>query len=138
MFCKQLLGVRRKTSNDAVLQEIGLLPISLHITKIAIRNWDRIMDKKANPLLLASHFDAFNENLPWSSEVKEIFNRTPVSPSFFLSEDFEAGNTTLKKGTEIYAVDKIPLRNKALQNVNILLQTNSGKKTIPRAVSPRM
>ena len=36
----------------------GPLP-SIHITKIAMRNWERIMDKKANPLLLASHADAF-------------------------------------------------------------------------------
>ena len=73
MFYKQLLGVRRQTSNHAIFQEIGLLPISLHITKIAIRNWERITDKKANSLLLASHTDAYAENLPWSSEVREIF-----------------------------------------------------------------
>ena len=84
MFCKQLLGVRRQTSNDAVLQEIGLLPISLHITKIAMRSWKRIMDKKANPLLLASHFDAFNENLPWSSEVREIFARNGMLETYLL------------------------------------------------------
>ena len=84
MFCKQLLGVRRQTSNAAVLQEIGLLPISLHITKIAMRNWERIMDKKANSLLLASHFDAFEENLPWSSEVKEIFARNGVLETYLL------------------------------------------------------
>ena len=84
MFCKQLLGVRRQTSNDAVLQEIGLLPISIHITKIAMRNWERIMDKKGNSLLLASHFDAFNENLPWSSEVKEIFARNGMLETYLL------------------------------------------------------
>ena len=84
MFCKQLLGVRRQTSNDAVLQEIGLLPISLHITKIAIRNWERIMDKKANPLLLASHSDAFVEDLPWSSEVREIFSRNGMLETYLL------------------------------------------------------
>ena len=84
MFCKQLLGVRRQTSNAAVLQEIGLLPISLHITKIAMRNWERIMDKKANSLLLASHFDAFEENLPWSSEVKEIFARNGMLETYLL------------------------------------------------------
>ena len=84
MFCKQLLGVRRQTSNDAVLQEIGLLPISIHITKIAMRNWERVMDKKANPLLLASHADAFVENLPWYSEVKEIFARNGMLETYLL------------------------------------------------------
>ena len=84
MFCRQLLNVRKQTCTDAVLQEIGLLPISLHITKIAIRNWERIMDRNANPLLLASHFDAFQENLPWSSEVKNIFARNGMLETYLL------------------------------------------------------
>ena len=83
-FCKQLLGVRRQTSNHAVLQEIGLLPISLHITKIAIRNWERITDKRANPLLLASHADAYAENLPWASEVREIFASNGMLETYLL------------------------------------------------------
>ena len=84
MFCRQLLNVRKQTCTDAVLQEIGLLPISLHITKIAIRNWERIMDKNANPLLLASHFDAFEESLPWSSEVRDIFARNGMLETYLL------------------------------------------------------
>ena len=73
MFCKSLLGVRKQTNNEAVLQELGLLPISIHATKIAMRNWERIHDKKANMLLIASHYNAFEENLPWTANVKDIF-----------------------------------------------------------------
>ena len=72
-FCKQLLGVRKQTSNDAALQELGLLPISIHATKIAMRNWERIQDEKANTLLVTSHHNAFEENLPWTSNVRNIF-----------------------------------------------------------------
>ena len=42
------------------------------------------MDKKANSLLLASHSDAFKENLPWSSEVKEIFARNGMLETYLL------------------------------------------------------
>ena len=73
MFCKQLLGVRKQTNNDAALNELGLLPISIHATKIAIRNWERIQDGKANTLLITSHYNAFEENLPWTSNVRNIF-----------------------------------------------------------------
>ena len=42
------------------------------------------MDKKANPLLLASHLNAFQENLPWSSEVREIFARNGMLETYLL------------------------------------------------------
>ena len=73
LFCKQLLGVRKQANNDAVLQEIGLLPISIHATKIAIRNWERIEGGNANSLLTTSHFNAEEENLPWATNVRDIF-----------------------------------------------------------------
>ena len=82
MFCKQLLGVRKQTCNYAVLQELRLLPISIHATKIAIRNWERIVDREANPLLLASHDDAFVENLPWTSNVEEIFAKNGILETY--------------------------------------------------------
>ena len=66
------------------MQEIGLLPISLHITEIAIRNWERITDKRANPLLLASHADAYAENLPWASEVREILASNGMLETYLL------------------------------------------------------
>ena len=82
--CKQLLGVRKQTCNYAVLQEIGLLPISIHFTKIAIRNWERIVDREANPLLLASHDDATVENLPWASNVRDVFAKNGMLETYLL------------------------------------------------------
>ena len=82
LFCKSLLGVRRQTNNVAVLQELGLLPISIHATKIAIRNWERILNRKANMLLIASHNDAFEENLPWTANVKDMFTRNGLLETY--------------------------------------------------------
>ena len=84
MFCKQLLGVRRQTNNDAVHQEVGLLPISIHATKIAIRNWERIHEKRANMFLVASHSNAFEENLPWTAHVKDIFAKNGLLETYLL------------------------------------------------------
>ena len=42
MFYKQLLGVQRQTTNIAVLLELGQVPLRLHATRSAIKNWDRI------------------------------------------------------------------------------------------------
>ena len=84
LFCKQLLDVRKQTNNDAVLQEIGLLPISINVTKIAIRNWERIQAGKANILLTSSHFDAYKHNLPWASNIKQIFARNGLLETYLL------------------------------------------------------
>ena len=82
LFCKQLLGIRKQTNNDAALQEIGLLPISIHAVKIAIRNWERIQEGNANLLLATSYNNAKEENLPWASNIKEIFSRNGLLETY--------------------------------------------------------
>ena len=72
-FCKQLLGVRKQTHTDGVLQELGLLPIKFNAIKMAVKNWERIHLKKANSLLIASHVDALKNDLPWETCVKNVF-----------------------------------------------------------------
>ena len=72
-FCKQLLGVRKQTNTDGVLQELGLLPITFYSAKMAVRNWERIHLKKANPLLIASHAYALRKELPWETTIRNIF-----------------------------------------------------------------
>ena len=73
MFCKQLLGVRKQTNTDGVLLELGLVPITFHAKKLAIRNWERIHQGKGNSLLIASHKYAVLKHLPWESTIKETF-----------------------------------------------------------------
>ena len=72
-FCKQLLGVRKQTNTSGVLLELGLLPITFYSTKMAVKNWERIHLKKANPLLIASHVYALKKGLPWETSIKNIF-----------------------------------------------------------------
>ncbi len=57
-LCKQLLGLRKQTSTDGVLQELGLFPLTLQATKMTVKNWERIHDQKANNTIIASHTDA--------------------------------------------------------------------------------
>ena len=74
MFCKQLLGVKKQTNTDGVLLELGMVPITFHAKKLAIRNWERIQRGKGNDLLLASHKYAVQKNLPWGSSMRDIFS----------------------------------------------------------------
>ena len=70
MFCKQLLGVQKQTTNIGVLLELGRIPLNIYACKYAIKNWERIKGKNSNDLLLSSYNDAVNENLIWISNLK--------------------------------------------------------------------
>ena len=73
-FCKQLLGVRKQTNTEGVLQELGMVPIAFYARKMAIKNWERIHLNNANNLLIASHIYAMKEDLPWEASMKNIFS----------------------------------------------------------------
>ena len=63
MMCKQFLGVQTQTTNIGVLLELGRVPMQLFAVKLAIKNWERIKQKKAKMLLILSYSDAMKENL---------------------------------------------------------------------------
>ena len=69
--CKQVLGVQKQTTNIGVLLELGRIPFHIHAIKAATKNWERIKNKQANPLLYSSYIDAVNENLIWISNIKK-------------------------------------------------------------------
>ena len=73
IFCKHLLGVRKQTNTEGVLQELGMLPLSLYAIKSVTKNWERIQQNKANTLLVASNDYSRRENLPWASNIRQIF-----------------------------------------------------------------
>ena len=51
-FCKELLGVQRRTTNVGVLLELGETPLSFTGTRNAIKNWVRICnDTTCNKLV---------------------------------------------------------------------------------------
>lgn len=93
---KQVLGVQKQTTNLGVLLELGRTPLYIECTKLGIKNWERIKQEKANPLLLASYKDAITEELPWISRVKlnleengllSLFvNQYPVSKPQFIGK----------------------------------------------------
>ena len=47
----------------------------LDAQKAAIKNWDRIRNMKANPLLILSHKNAHKESLTWKSSIKLFLER---------------------------------------------------------------
>ena len=74
-FCKDLLGVQKQTSNTGVLLELSRLPITQFAKKNCIKNWRRIhIQKKANPLLLASHRESLLNKLIWTDSVYTCLN----------------------------------------------------------------
>ena len=75
MMCKQLLGVNKSTTNIAVLLELGLLPISFHAIKAAIKNWERIRLKEAHKYVISSHLQAVSKNLPWISNIRNLLQQ---------------------------------------------------------------
>ena len=67
---KQVLGVQKQTTNIGVFLELGRTPLYMECVKLGMKNWERIKQEKANPLLLASYKDAVIGELPWISRVK--------------------------------------------------------------------
>ena len=62
MFCKQLLGVQKQTNTMGILLELGMVTMTYHALKAAIKNWDRVRNKKSNNLLYESLNNASKEN----------------------------------------------------------------------------
>ena len=72
MFCKQLLGVQKQTTNVGVLLEMGRIPLQNFATKAAIKNWERIESGKINKILENNHASAKTDKLPWITHIKSI------------------------------------------------------------------
>ena len=86
-FCKQLLGVRKQTSTDGILQELGLFPLQIQATKMAMKNWERIHDQNANPIIVASHIDALQNSLPWEISIRETLAKNGMFDLYLAKMD---------------------------------------------------
>ena len=84
MMCKQLLGVQKQTTNIGILLELGRVPLQLYAVKLAIKNWERIRQGKANTLLKSSYADATQENSQWISAIKEFLEKNGML-NFFIN-----------------------------------------------------
>ena len=71
-FLKYCLGVHRKSSNLAVLGELGQLPISLKILRLVCKNWYRIVNLPRDSLL----YDSYLCNVMLFSEGKSTWLQT--------------------------------------------------------------
>ena len=83
MFCKQLLGVQKQTTNIGVLLELGQIPLNIYAKKMAIKNWERIsLKKNANSLVIISYEFALKEKLNWPSLTKSKLAEIGMMQSF--------------------------------------------------------
>ena len=85
MMCKQLLGVQKQTTHIGVLLELGRVPMQLFAVKFAIKNWERIKQKKENMLLMLSYSDAMKENLQRISTIREYLGKNGMLSLFINS-----------------------------------------------------
>ena len=81
-ICKQLLGVQKNTVNVGVLLELGRVPLSLYAIKLAIKNWERIRNNRANCLLITSYKESSIENLPWILNIRKVLEENGMLNHF--------------------------------------------------------
>ena len=75
MFCKQLLGVQKQTSNVGAFLEAGMVPLRLYAQKACIKNWERIHNSRANHFMRESYNGAVNDDLDWYKLIKMHLNQ---------------------------------------------------------------
>ena len=96
MFCKQLLGVQTQTNTMGILLELGMVPMTYHALKAAIKNWDRVRNKKSNNLLYESLNNASKENLTWISSIKTMLESNGMLQSFLTANSNPNNNSKQK------------------------------------------
>ena len=80
---KQILGVRKQTTNVGVLLELGQVPLSLYAIKNAIKNWARIaLQRKANDLVIKCYDNCISQNHTWPSRVRTTLSEIGMFDTF--------------------------------------------------------
>jgi hypothetical protein len=78
-FCKEILGVQRKTTNIGVLLDLGRIPIMYYGIKNCINNWSKIhISKKANEIVLLAHQTSLNYSMKRAEDVKNCLHRSGI------------------------------------------------------------
>ena len=74
-FCKQLLGVQKQTTNDGVLLELGMVPISTLARKRAVKNWVRLINNVGcNGVVTDSFRNSIAVGLTWPKSIEELIS----------------------------------------------------------------
>ena len=113
-----------------------MFPLTLRATKITIKNWERIHDQKANPIIIASHIDAIQRDLPWESSIRDTFMKNGMLDAFLAKRDnsdnnkVSLANMLLKRQIDQFnqtSMETIRQSNKL--KILSLLKQNSGTET---------
>ena len=124
-FCKELLGVQKQTTNVGILLELGQLPLSIHASKNAIKNWGRITnDKQCNTLVTASLEHAANNNLIWPKRIEGALTKIGMLNTF-ISKDSKAHIQAFQRMSDIFHQDSFS----QIKKENSKLRTYSTIKT---------
>ena len=108
-FCKELLGVQRKTTSKGIYLELGRVPLSIYANRAAIKNWVRIKAGKASSLLIASTEQAEKEKFPWTERIKSCLSVNGVG---YLHNDRKIKNlhkTIVARQTDIFSQESLNL-----------------------------
>ena len=83
-MCKYLLGVHRKSTNDAVRGELGRLPLLLTVLNHSFRYFQRVMLSNSYSLVKISCLDTdvCNFNSSWHNSMIKLLNTFDQSQSF--------------------------------------------------------
>ena len=75
-LCKQLLGVKRQTSNVTSLLEMGRYPLYIDATKQGIKNWLRINNGEVNEILACiTDSQSSNVDYTWTSRIEQFLSK---------------------------------------------------------------
>lgn len=120
-LCKQLLGVKKHTSNVACKLELGRYPLYIDAIKNCIKNWSRIHAGEACNMiqLVQKQFSQSNESI-WTNSIKETLFKNGFGYIFCDKE-------TLTKKEIDMKIPKIILRLKdcAAQNYFATIESQS-------------
>ena len=73
-FCKQMLGLSKRATNNASLIEVGFAPLKVDATKRAVRNWLRISVSRCNSLMSDAYNSIRSVDFHWGKNIENILN----------------------------------------------------------------
>ena len=110
--CRQLLGVGKKTTNIGVLLELGRTPLTLDAQKIAMKNWERIKNRRANQLLIRSYENAKEESLVWVTNIRHALEKIGMYNLFVDNSSGKTHAEFYKRVKDIFNQDSLSTINK--------------------------
>ena len=104
-FCKELLGVQKQTHNAGVLLEMGRIPLSIFGKKNCIKNWERIVLKKANRITSTSYDYNLASNMGWPRAIKESVSKIGLLSIFINKRKTAPNNIVFNREKDIFHQD---------------------------------